>query len=79
MSLSNKQECPSCRKSTFEVHIRPNPILDKVISDWKEARYALSFGWKCNAIDFVRQAFYSATPEEERKKYGEAGRGQGDV
>jgi len=41
VSLSNKQECPSCRKSTFEVHIRPNPILDKVIADWKEARYAI--------------------------------------
>lgn len=38
VSLSNKQECPSCRKSALEVHIRPNPILDKLISDWKEAR-----------------------------------------
>jgi hypothetical protein len=38
----------------------------------------LSFGWKFNVINFVRQAFYSATPDEERRDYGEAGRGQGD-
>ena len=39
VSLANKQECPSCRRTTSEAHIRPNPALDKVISDWKKARY----------------------------------------
>jgi E3 ubiquitin-protein ligase RAD18 len=38
VSLANKQECPSCRKTASEAHIRPNPALDKVISDWKNAR-----------------------------------------
>ncbi|PPQ67673.1 hypothetical protein CVT25_012701 [Psilocybe cyanescens] len=37
-SFSNKQECPTCRKSTNEAHIRPNPVLESVISAWKEAR-----------------------------------------
>ncbi|CAA7265359.1 unnamed protein product [Cyclocybe aegerita] len=37
-SLALKQECPSCRASAGEVHIRPNPILEKVISDWNDAR-----------------------------------------
>ncbi|KAH9484088.1 Postreplication repair E3 ubiquitin-protein ligase rad18 [Psilocybe cubensis] len=36
--LLNKQECPTCRKSANEVHIRPNPVLEDVISAWKEAR-----------------------------------------
>jgi len=38
MALANKQECPSCRKSAGEAHIRPNPVLENVISSWKEAR-----------------------------------------
>ncbi|KAJ3507489.1 hypothetical protein NLJ89_g6276 [Agrocybe chaxingu] len=37
-SLALKQECPSCRTTAGEVHIRPNPILEKVISDWNDAR-----------------------------------------
>ncbi|KAF8955440.1 hypothetical protein BDZ97DRAFT_1907635 [Flammula alnicola] len=37
-SLALKQECPSCRKTTGEGHIRPNPALESVISAWKEAR-----------------------------------------
>jgi E3 ubiquitin-protein ligase RAD18 len=41
VSLINKQECPSCRKPTLEAHIRLNPALDKVISDWKSARYSM--------------------------------------
>ncbi|KAF8911187.1 hypothetical protein CPB84DRAFT_1092866 [Gymnopilus junonius] len=36
-SLSSKQECPSCRKSANEIHIRPNPALESVISAWKNA------------------------------------------
>ena len=38
VSLANKQECPSCRKTASEAHIRSNPALDKVISDWRNAR-----------------------------------------
>ncbi|PPR05993.1 hypothetical protein CVT26_005715 [Gymnopilus dilepis] len=37
-SLSNKQECPSCRKAANEVHIRPNPVLESAISAWTTAR-----------------------------------------
>ncbi|KAF9484884.1 hypothetical protein BDN70DRAFT_796760 [Pholiota conissans] len=37
-ALATKQECPSCRKTANEGHIRPNPVLESVISSWKEAR-----------------------------------------
>ncbi|KAF9533516.1 hypothetical protein CPB83DRAFT_757682 [Crepidotus variabilis] len=37
-ALANKQECPSCRKVANEAHIRSNPVLEMVISDWNKAR-----------------------------------------
>ncbi|KDR81862.1 hypothetical protein GALMADRAFT_135257 [Galerina marginata CBS 339.88] len=37
-SLASKQECPSCRKTANEAHIRPNPTLENVISAWKDTR-----------------------------------------
>lgn len=41
--MSDKQECPNCRKSANEGHIRPNPIIEEVISAWKEARWVHGF------------------------------------
>ncbi|PPQ75450.1 hypothetical protein CVT24_013333 [Panaeolus cyanescens] len=37
-ALGVKQECPQCRKTANEVHIRVNHTIEAVISSWKEAR-----------------------------------------
>ncbi|KAF9057143.1 hypothetical protein BJ165DRAFT_1418665 [Panaeolus papilionaceus] len=37
-ALGIKQECPQCRKTANEVHIRVNHTIENVISSWKEAR-----------------------------------------
>ncbi|TFK27335.1 hypothetical protein FA15DRAFT_586614 [Coprinopsis marcescibilis] len=37
-ALALKQECPTCRKSTNEMHIRPNYVMEEAIMCWGESR-----------------------------------------
>lgn len=39
--MSDKQECPACRKAANEGHIRPNPAMEEVVAAWKLSRYVL--------------------------------------
>lgn len=36
--MTLKQECPVCRKSANEGHIRPMVALEEVVESWKAAR-----------------------------------------
>ncbi|KJA20285.1 hypothetical protein HYPSUDRAFT_827064 [Hypholoma sublateritium FD-334 SS-4] len=60
-SLALKQECPSCRKTTNEAHIRPNPALESVISSWKEGR---SF-----VLGLIKREKDRATPSSSADKH----------
>ncbi|KAG9225930.1 hypothetical protein CCMSSC00406_0006448 [Pleurotus cornucopiae] len=37
-SLAEKPECPQCRKSSSDVHFRPNPTVEQAVEAWKAAR-----------------------------------------
>ncbi|KAG6845719.1 hypothetical protein H0H87_004985 [Tephrocybe sp. NHM501043] len=37
-ALVEKQECPQCRKTTLEGHIRPNSVVEDVVSYWNLSR-----------------------------------------
>ncbi|KAF4578471.1 E3 ubiquitin-protein ligase rad18 [Pleurotus pulmonarius] len=37
-SLAEKPECPQCRKSSSDVHFRPNPAVEQAVEAWKAAR-----------------------------------------
>ncbi|KAF5330398.1 hypothetical protein D9619_005602 [Psilocybe cf. subviscida] len=68
-ALSTKQECPSCRKSAGEAHIRPNPALESVISAWKEARpFVLDLISRERERKMSEGAPFDGSPSKKRKR-----------
>jgi hypothetical protein len=38
-AISEKAECPACRKSAAETHLRVDPAVEEIVAAWKAARY----------------------------------------
>jgi hypothetical protein len=38
-AISEKAECPACRKSAAETHLRVDPAIEEIVAAWKAARY----------------------------------------
>ena len=41
--INEKSECPSCRKTANEGHLRVNPVMEEAVSAWKLARCTMHF------------------------------------
>ncbi|KAF9466269.1 hypothetical protein BDZ94DRAFT_1251555 [Collybia nuda] len=68
-SMSDKQECPACRKAANEGHIRPNPVVEEVVAAWKLSRsYILQFVNKPNSRGSI-----TATPRNKKRKLNREG------
>ncbi|KAF5386563.1 hypothetical protein D9615_001906 [Tricholomella constricta] len=67
-SLAEKQECPACRKTAIEGHLRPNPVMEEVVSAWKLSRpYILNLS-KADSEQQQRDATPVATPKAKKRK-----------
>ncbi|GLB35428.1 hypothetical protein LshimejAT787_0209930 [Lyophyllum shimeji] len=65
-SLAEKQECPSCRKTAIEGHLRPNPVVEEVVSAWKLSRpYILNLA---KEDERQRDATQLMTPKAKKRK-----------
>ncbi|KAF9009454.1 hypothetical protein BDQ17DRAFT_1062312 [Cyathus striatus] len=69
--MGEKQECPSCRKSANEGHLRQNPVMEEAVVSWKSARpYVLRL---CK-VEEQRASSISpdglSTPKAKKRKLG---------
>ncbi|KAF8061598.1 hypothetical protein FPV67DRAFT_1422352 [Lyophyllum atratum] len=65
-SLAEKQECPACRKTAMEGHLRPNPVVEEVVSAWKLSRpYMLNLS---KEDERQRDSTTPSTPKAKKRK-----------
>ncbi|KAG6853439.1 hypothetical protein C0991_004364 [Blastosporella zonata] len=74
-SLAEKQECPTCRKTAIEGHIRPNSVVEEIISNWNISRpYLLDLikqkdEWKRDSTPITPKAKKrKVSPETENRR-----------
>ncbi|EAU88094.2 hypothetical protein CC1G_11517 [Coprinopsis cinerea okayama7 len=75
--MAVKQECPTCRKTANEDHIRPNYVMEEAISAWNESRpYILGLIKREEERKAARQ---NAKNEEQTRKRKRRGSDSSDV
>ncbi|KAG6890381.1 hypothetical protein C0992_001772 [Termitomyces sp. T32_za158] len=71
MSLANKQECPTCRKTAIEGHIKCNAVVEDAVHSWKLSRpFILGLIKASNEQKYTERQYGSpsATPKAKKRK-----------
>ncbi|KAG6874048.1 hypothetical protein C0995_006905 [Termitomyces sp. Mi166 len=82
VSLAIKQECPTCRKTAIEGHIKPNAVIEDVVHSWKLSRsYILGLIKALNEQKHAerRRGSPPATPKAKKRKLATGTDGNGEV
>ena len=73
--MAEKQECPACRKTATEGQLRPNPVLEEVITAWKLSRYILGLEtvvhFKRETIGHTFSSLYKRTSSKGQPHRGQ--------
>ncbi|KAG5354247.1 hypothetical protein C0989_003760 [Termitomyces sp. Mn162] len=72
MSLAEKQECPTCRKTAIEGHIKSNAVVEDAVHSWKLSRpFILGLITASNEQKHTERQNGSppATPKAKKRKF----------